>query len=126
MNTPSQRSQVQQSEEVRRRRDGRPDKTAMSNEERHAAGLMTRQEAAEHERLAAITHGRAADRVKGPAPDGPWASDPDRDSLTVWKAWQAAGHLAKGCFGWSQDSRDGGVLCSCGEAFPAPEEAAAE
>jgi len=45
----------------------------MSNAERAAAGLMTRQQAAEHERLAIVPHVRLAERCRGPVPDDIWA-----------------------------------------------------
>ena len=56
-----------------RERDGRPDKAAMSGEERHDRGLMDWGEAAEHERLATLPHVRLAERTKGPVPDDIWA-----------------------------------------------------
>ncbi len=57
---------------IARERDGRPDKAAMSGEERHDRGLMDWGEAAEHERLATIPSTRLADRVRGPVPDDIW------------------------------------------------------
>ena len=54
-----------------------------------------------------------------PEPDEPHAAD-----LSAWKAWQAAGHAAKGCEGWSQGFVDGVVTCACGEVVPVPEKAA--
>ena len=45
--------------------------------------------------------------------------------IPVWKAWQNAGHLAKGCGGWSQ-SFSGEVVCDCGEAVPMPAPEAAK
>lgn len=72
MSASSQQTDMQQTEERRRRRDGRPDKTLMTNEERHAAGLMTRGQAAEHERLATVPQLRLAERVRGAVPDDPW------------------------------------------------------
>ena len=44
----------------------------MTNQERHRAGLMTRQQAAEHEHLASLYHPRLADRVRGFLPDDIW------------------------------------------------------
>lgn len=114
-------SQMQQSEDARRRQEGRPDKAAMTSEERHAAGLMTVREAAEHERLTTLPHARLAERVRGAMPDDPWARE-SGSGLSVWHAWESAGHLDKGCDGWSQDG-DGGVVCSCGEAVLMPEAA---
>lgn len=73
MSISSQRTDMQMAEEMRRRRDGRPDKTLMTSEERRAAGLMDLQQAAEHERLAAHTHWRRAERVRGMDPADPWA-----------------------------------------------------
>ncbi len=60
-----------------RRRDGRVDKAAMSNEERRQRGLMDRRQAAEHERLADVPSLRLADRSRGPAPDDIWAEGED-------------------------------------------------
>jgi hypothetical protein len=45
--------------------------------------------------------------------------------IAVWKAWQAAGHDAKGCAGWSQDFLSGEVTCACGEVVPMPAETSA-
>lgn len=59
---------------VERDREGRPDKTAMTSEERLRAGLMDRHQAAEHEHLATVPHFRLADRLHGPDPDDIWAS----------------------------------------------------
>jgi hypothetical protein len=59
---------------VERDRDGRPDKTAMTNAEREAAGLMTRRQAAAHEHLASLPCPRLAERVRGPVPDDIWAA----------------------------------------------------
>jgi hypothetical protein len=63
---------AQQAARALRRRDGRPDIARMSNAERRAAGLMTRREAAEHERLATLPHARLAERCRGPVPDDIW------------------------------------------------------
>ena len=68
----SRLSPAQHAAAVARRREGRPDKAAMSNQERHRAGLMTRQQAAEHEHLASLYHPRLADRVRGFLPDDIW------------------------------------------------------
>jgi hypothetical protein len=65
---------AQQTDAVRRRREGRPDIARMTNEERRRAGLMDRQQAAEHERLAIIPHARLAERSRGPVPDDIWAT----------------------------------------------------
>jgi hypothetical protein len=62
-------SPAQQTAEAGRARDGRPDKAAMSNRLRRALGLMDRQQAAEHERLATLPHARLAERVRGPVPE---------------------------------------------------------
>jgi hypothetical protein len=59
---------------VERHRDGRPDITAMTNEQRREAGLMTRGQAAEHEHLIVLPHARLAERCKGPVPDDIWAA----------------------------------------------------
>ena len=67
------RTPAQQADAVLRCRDGRPDIAFMSNAERAAAGLMTRQQAAEHERLAIVPHVRLAERCRGPVPDDIWA-----------------------------------------------------
>ena len=64
---------AQQAAAALRQRDGRPDIARMSNAERTAAGLMTRQQAAEHERLAVVPHARLAARSRGPVPDDIWA-----------------------------------------------------
>jgi hypothetical protein len=101
------------------RRYGRPDIAAMSNEQRTAAGLMTRRQAAEHEHLASLPQAFLAERVRGPVPDDIWAD------AAAWQAWQAAGHMDQGCEGWFRDSPDGRVVCSCGEVVPLPVEATA-
>jgi hypothetical protein len=59
---------------VERDRDGRPDKTAMTNAERREAGLMTRLQAAAHEHLISLPCPRLAERCKGPVPDDIWAA----------------------------------------------------
>jgi len=56
-----------------RQRDGRIDKTGMTNEERRQRGLMDRRQAAAHEHLADLPCSRLADRSRGPAPDDIWA-----------------------------------------------------
>ena len=65
---------AQQTDAAGRRRDGRPDKAAMTNEERRRAGLMDRRQAAQHERLTVIPHARLAERVRGMVPDDIWAT----------------------------------------------------
>ena len=65
---------AQQNAATERHRDGRPDKAAMTNEERRQAGLMDRGQAAEHEHLASIPSTRLAERVHGPDPDDMWAA----------------------------------------------------
>lgn len=72
--TASRLTPAQLADAVTRLRDGRPDKTAMTNEERRAIGLMDRGQAAEHEHLASIPCMRLADRSRGPIPDDPWAT----------------------------------------------------
>ena len=64
---------AQQLDAMRRRREGRPDITHMSNAERRRAGLMDRRQAIEHERLASIPHTRLAERIRGQDPDDIWA-----------------------------------------------------
>lgn len=78
---------AQLADAVDRARDGRPDKAAMSNAERRAAGLMDRRQAAEHEHLRVLPHARLAERVRGPVPDDPWVT-PDLAALGC--AWNAA------------------------------------
>ena len=51
------------------------------------------------------------------------AAEPAEPDIAVWKAWQAAGHAAKGCEGWSQDFLSGEVTCACGEVVSLPAEA---
>jgi hypothetical protein len=125
MSAPSRLTPAQQADAAARHRDGRPDKAVMSNAERRQAGLMDRRQAAEHEHLAAaVFDGSTAERFRGPDPDDIWAgTDPGRadDDLPIWKAWQDAGHDARGCDGWSQDFRAETAVCACGEAFPVPE-----
>ena len=65
-------SPAQQAAAAWRRQHGRPDKAAMSNEERRRLGLMDRRQAAQHERLAVIPVMRLADRTRGPVPDDIW------------------------------------------------------
>jgi hypothetical protein len=62
---------LQQADIIARHRDGRPDITVMSGEERRARGLMDLRQAAEHEGLAArvLSSTRLADRVRGMDPD---------------------------------------------------------
>lgn len=74
MSGASGMTQAQLAAAVARARDGRPDTTAMTNAEREAAGLMTRRQAAEHERLVQLPHARLAERVKGPVPGDIWAA----------------------------------------------------
>ena len=57
-----------------RRRDGRPDITAMTDAERSRAGLMTLGQAAWHEHLASVPHARLAERSREMDPGGIWAS----------------------------------------------------
>ena len=59
---------------------------------------------------------RPAERVKGMDPDDPWADGHD-DDLPLWRRWARAGHLARGCPGWTQ--QDGTLTCECGEEVPA-------
>lgn len=75
MNGASRLTPLQLAARIERRRDGRPDTTAMSNEERREAGLMDRGQAAEHEHLAAVPQVRLAERVRGPVPDDIWAAE---------------------------------------------------
>jgi hypothetical protein len=65
-------SPAQQAAAAWRRQHGRPDKAAMSNEERRSLGLMDRGQAARHERLTVLPHARLADRTRGPVPDDIW------------------------------------------------------
>ena len=74
MSAPSRLTPAQQAASASRRREGRPDKAGMTNEQRRAAGLMDRRQAAEHEHLATIPHARLAERVRGPVPDDIWAT----------------------------------------------------
>ena len=76
----SQLTPMQLAAEVARRHDGRRDTTVMTNAEREKAGLMTRREAAAHERLAQLPHVRLAERVKGPQADDIWASGGEPDA----------------------------------------------
>ena len=68
MRRPSRLTPMQQAA----RRSGRPGIAFMSNAARRAAGLMDRQQAVEHERLAMVPHVRLADRSRGPVPDDIW------------------------------------------------------
>jgi len=74
---PRRQTAAQLADAIARDRDGRPDLSAMTNEQRREAGLMTRREAAEAERRAAVPQVRLAERVRGPVPDDIWAGDPD-------------------------------------------------
>ena len=110
---------AQLADAIARQREGRPDIARMTNEERHAAGLPTRQEAVEWERITIVPQSRPAERVHGPAEDDPWAD------TAIWQAWKAAGHMGLGCEGWVRDGRDDRVVCSCGEVVPLPAEVGA-
>lgn len=103
---------AQQVAATERRLKGRPDKAAMTDEERRAAGLMDLQQAAEHELLASTPYQRpsATTTTRAPDPDDPWAGADD--TLAIWRAWAAAGHTD--CAGWHQD-QDGPLVCACGE-----------
>ena len=68
MSGASRLTAAQLADAVDRHRDGRPDKTAMTNAERLEAGLMTRLQAAEHEHLTVLPHPRLAERCHGPVP----------------------------------------------------------
>jgi hypothetical protein len=72
--TARQQTPAQLADAIARQREGRPDKAAMSNEERTAAGLMDRHQAAEHEHLTVLPHPRLAERVRGPVPGDIWAA----------------------------------------------------
>lgn len=101
-----------------RRREGRPDIAAMTNDERTAAGLMTRRQAAQHERLRVLPHPHPAERIHGPDPDDPWVFD--EWTRSVWHAWEKAGHYERGHDGWLDDV-DGNVICaSCLAPVPVP------
>ena len=65
---------------VARDRDGRPDITAMTDEERRAAGEMTLKEAVDWERIPIVPCARAAERSRGPDPDDIWAAGGDSDA----------------------------------------------
>jgi hypothetical protein len=80
MSGASRQTPAQQLDRLRRLRDGRPDVSAMTSEQRREAGLMTVQEAAEHEHLASVPHMRLAERVRGPVPDDPWAGGAPDDA----------------------------------------------
>lgn len=125
MNGASRLTPAQLAAAVERRRDGRPDKTAMTNEERLEAGLMDRHQAAEHEHLIVLPHARLAERVRGPAPDDIWAAGFALSEDQVRSAWRqafAAGH--GDCGGLHHDSRDGRVLCACGHVLMTLQESA--
>ena len=70
--TARQQTPAQLADAIARQREGRPDIAAMTNEERHAAGLPTRQEAVEWERIPIVPQSRPAERVHGPVPDDIW------------------------------------------------------
>ena len=75
MDRPSRMTPAQLLDAIRRRRDGRPDLTVMTSEERRQAGLMDLGQAAEHEHLASIPCDRLAERVRGPVLDDDiWAA----------------------------------------------------
>ena len=65
---------LQLTDAIARERDGRPDIAAMTDEERHEAGLMTLREAVEWERLPIVPCARPAERSRGPMPDDIWAA----------------------------------------------------
>ena len=72
MSRASLLSPAQQAAAAWRLREGRPDKAAMTGEERRRAGLMDLRQAAEHEHLIVLPHPRLADRTRGPVPDDIW------------------------------------------------------
>jgi hypothetical protein len=113
MDRASELSQAQQADLAARRREGRPVITAMSNEQRNAAGLMTRRQAAEHEHLRSLPVTRLAERVRGPVPDDIWTG-PDPDQVRAWRLVFDAGHLD--CDGWTSDA-SGALTCACGEVL---------
>lgn len=118
MNGASRLTSAQLAAAVERERDGRPDKAAMTNAERAAAGLMTRRQAAEHEHLTILPHERLAERVRGPVPDDIWAAGFNLSDGQVRSAWRQAFATGHGdCGGLHHDSRDGRVLCACGHAL---------
>ncbi len=80
MTRPSRLTPMQLAAQVERQHDGRPDMARMTNEERRAAGLPTRQEAVEWERIPIVPQSRPAERLHGPDPDDIWASGGDRDA----------------------------------------------
>ena len=129
MIAPRQQTPAQLLDAIARERGGRPDIAAMTNEERLAAGLMTRGQAAVAERHASIPQVRLADRVRGPDSDDMWAITDERAAelaeAAIWQAWQAAGHETRRCAGWSQDLGATEVRCACGQTVPVPEAAAA-
>lgn len=101
-----------------RRREDRPDITAMTEDERAAAGLMTRRQAVAHERLRILPHPHPAERIHGPDPHDPWAFD--EWTRSVWHAWEKAGHYERHCDGWLDDV-DGNVICAtCLEPVAVP------
>jgi hypothetical protein len=74
MIAPRRQTPAQLADAIARERDGRPDIARMTNEERQAAGLMTRREAAAAERLAAIPESHLAERSRGPVPGDIWTA----------------------------------------------------
>ena len=127
MSTVSALSPAQQADIIARHRDGRPDITVMTGEERRARGLMTLGQAAEHEGLAArvISCTKLADRVRGMDPDDIWTvSAEEAAGRAAGEAWREAGHEARGCYGWSQDFLATEVMCACGDRVRLPETAA--
>lgn len=75
---------VASAEEVRNRRedglpvnrDGSLARSQVTDEEREAAGVMTKQQTREHTQLRKLDHPRPAERSTGPAPDDQWAGQP--------------------------------------------------
>jgi len=75
---------VASAEEVRNRRedglpvnrDGSLARSQVTDEEREAAGVMTKQQTREHTQLRKLDHPRPAERATGPAPDDQWAGQP--------------------------------------------------
>lgn len=93
---PSRQTPAQQSE----RRSGRVPKDRMTNDQRRDAGLMDRQQAAGHERLAQPPGSRPAGRTRGPDPDDPWAGPLPEDKpgtasreqvRAIWTLFKANG-----------------------------------
>ena len=123
----AQLTPAQQADIIARHRDGRPDITVMSSEQRRQRGLMDLRQAAEHEGLRARVTSctRLADRVRGQAEDDMWAVSADEMAdRAAGEAWREAGHEARGCYGWSQDFMATELMCSCGERVRLPETAA--